>query len=64
MKTNKSVIGAMLASLGAALLCNHIQNISTKRRRTIIKKLAKEEINTWEGEGGAIVNRPSRATLA
>jgi hypothetical protein len=64
MKCNTQIVGAVLAGIGAVFLANYIQNISTQKRKVVTKKLAKEAVQSWEGEGGAIVERAPRTSAA
>ena len=64
MKSNVRIVGTVLAGLGTILLANYVQGISTQRRKHVTKKLAKEAVHSWEGEGGAIIERAPRASAA
>ena len=64
MRSNARIVGAVLAGLGTILLANYVQGISTKKRKHVTKKLAKEAVQSWEGEGGAIIDHAPRSPAA
>ena len=63
MKNNRKLIGAVLAGVGAWLITRYVQNVNTHRQR-VTKKFAKDAVQSWEGEGGAIIDagHPARAS--
>ena len=54
MKGNTRIVGAVVAGLSTLLLANYVQSIS--RQKHVTKKLAKEAVQSWEGEGGNIID--------
>jgi hypothetical protein len=54
MKGSTRIAGAVLAGLGTWLLAGYFQGIMRQRRGHANKKLAKEAVQSWEGEGGAL----------
>jgi uncharacterized membrane protein YbaN (DUF454 family) len=62
MKSNTQIVGAVLAGLCTLVLANHFQSNRKLTKKLVTKKLAKEAVQSWEGEGGALVDpapRPS-----
>lgn len=58
MKGNTRIVGAVVAGLSTLLLANYVQSIS--RQKHVTKKLAKEAVQSWEGEGGNIIDPQPR----
>lgn len=54
MKGNTRIVGAVVAGLGTMLLANYVQRIS--KQKHVTRKLAKEAVQSWEGEGGNIID--------
>jgi hypothetical protein len=53
MNNNRKLFGAVLAGVGTWLITRYVQNVKTHRQR-VTKKVAKDAVQSWEGEGGAI----------
>lgn len=64
MTSNVRIVGAVLVGVGTILLANYVQGISTQKRKHVTKKLAKEAVQSWEGEGGALIEHAPRSTAA
>ena len=64
MNSNARIVVAVLAGVGTILLANYVQGISTQKRKHVTKKLAKEAVHSWEGEGGAIIDHAPRSSTA
>ncbi|MEO8385550.1 MAG: hypothetical protein ABI583_09930 [Betaproteobacteria bacterium] len=64
MKCNARIAGAVLVGIGTILLANYAQGISAQHRKRITKKLAKEAVNAWEDEGGAVSGRTPLTSAA
>ena len=62
MKGNTRIVGAVVAGLSTLLLANYVQSIS--RQKHVTKKLAKEAVQSWEGEGGNIIDPLPRAVTS
>ena len=56
MKSNTQIVGAVLVGLSACVLANLFQNHRKLTKKLVTKKLAKEAVQSWEGEGGALVD--------
>ena len=56
MKGNTRIVGAVVAGLSTLLLANYVQSISKQKKKHVTKKLAKEAVQAWEGEGGNIID--------
>lgn len=56
MKGNTRIVGAVVAGLGTLLLANYVQGINKQKKKHVTKKLAKEAVQAWEGEGGNIID--------
>ena len=55
MKSNTQIVGAVLAGIGTLVLANHFHSSRKLNKKLVTKKLAKEAVQSWEGEGGALV---------
>jgi hypothetical protein len=55
MKNNRKLFGAVLAGVGAWLVTRVVQSGKMRRQR-VTKKIAKDAVQSWEGEGGAIID--------
>ena len=62
MNSNARIIGAVLASLGAWFVASQIRNVAQHHRKLATKKLAREAVHDWEGEGGTIADPVPRHT--
>ena len=64
MKGNTRIIGAVLVGVSTWLLASYFQSVKRHHHKRVNKKLAKEANQSWEGEGGAIIDAVPRATVA
>ena len=62
MKANTRIIGAVLVGVSTWLLASYFQNLKRHHHRRVNKQLAKEAHQSWEGEGGSIIDAVPRAT--
>ena len=62
MKRNSKVCSAVVLGLGALLLTRYVQSVSQQKHKRETKKMAKREVQSWEGEGGALVAPVPRGT--
>lgn len=61
MKVNSRVVGAVLVGVGTMLLTCCVQGVK-QQRKLVTKKIAKEAVQSWEGEGGTIIDPVPRST--
>ncbi len=64
MKANTRVVGAVVAGLSTLLLANYVQRINKQKTKHVTRKLAKEAVQSWEGEGGNIIDPVPRAMVS
>ena len=64
MKGNTRIVGAVVAGLSTLLLANYVQSINKQKKKHVTKKLAKEAVQAWEGEGGNIIDPLPRAVAS
>ena len=64
MKGNTRIVGAVVAGLGTLLLANYVQGVSKQKKKHVTRKLAKEAVQSWEGEGGNIIDPLPRAVTS
>ena len=62
MKSNTRLVGAVLVGMSACVLANLIHSNRTQNKKVTTKKLAKEAFQSWEGEGGNIIDPLPRPT--
>jgi hypothetical protein len=62
MKRNSRVCSAVVLGLGALLLTRYVHSVSQQKQTRETKKMTKREVQSWEGEGGALVAHVPRAT--
>lgn len=62
MNTNSRIVVGIAAALGALFVAKYAQTASHGRKRLVAKKQVKEAVHSWEGEGGAIIERAPRIT--
>lgn len=55
MKRSSKLCSAVMLGLGALLLTRYVQGVSQQKQQRATKKLAKREVQCWEGEGGALI---------
>lgn len=56
MKRNTRLVGVVLAGISACVLANLIHSNRKLTKKVTTKKLAKEAFQSWEGEGGNIID--------
>ena len=61
MKSNSRIIGAVLLGVGSWLLAGYFQGAMRRQQKLGAKKNHRHAVQSWEGEGGTIVDRaPAR----
>ena len=55
MNSNTRLMGAVLVGMSACVLANVFHSNRKLSKKLVTKKLAKEAVQSWEGEGGALV---------
>ena len=60
MKSNSRIVGAVLVGMGAWLLACYVQSNKKQHKKLVAKTLAKEAVQSWEGEGGTIIDPAPR----
>ncbi len=58
---NGKIIGACVTGLGALFLTHFAYTLIQQRQKRVNKKHAKVAVQTWEGEGGNIIDPAPRA---
>ena len=61
MKSNSRIVGAVLVGMGAWLLGSYVQSNKKQLKKQAAKTFAKEAVQSWEGEGGTIIDPLPRA---
>lgn len=56
MKGNSRIFGAVLVGVGTLLVTRHFRNATHASRKLANKKQSKDANQSWEGEGGAIID--------
>ena len=56
MIVSTRVVNAVLLGAGALLLSHFVQSVCQHSNKRINKKLAKQAVHQWEGEGGNIID--------
>ena len=64
MKGNARIIDLVLVGVGTWLLASYFQSVHRHHHKRVNKKLAKEAHQSWEGEGGAIIDPVPRSAAA
>ena len=64
MKSNSRIIGVVLMGFGTWALARYVQNSIKQKQKVVAKKIKREALQEWEGEGGNIIDpvRPSPAS--
>ena len=62
MRGRSQIGSAVMMGLGAWLLSCYVQGAMQRHHGRVTKKLAKEASQSWEGEGGAIIDAKPRYT--
>ncbi len=62
MKANSRILGAVLVGVGTWKTTSYCQGVLKRNHKHATKKLAKEAFQSWEGEGGTIIDPLPRAT--
>ena len=60
MKSNSRIVGAVLVGMGAWLLACYVQSNKKQDKKLAAKTFAKEAVQSWEGEGGTIIDPTPR----
>ncbi len=60
MKRNSTIAGLLLAGAGAWLVGCFVQGVMQRNHLLATRKLSKQANNTWEGEGGTIIDPAPR----
>ena len=64
MKSNRRIVGAVLVGVSTWLLTCYVQGVMKQNKRISTKKLTKDAVQAWEGEGGTIIDPVPRAAVA
>lgn len=64
MNGNSRILGMLLMGVGAGLLTCYVQSVKKHHHRRVNKKLAKVAHQSWEGEGGAIIDPVPRTAAS
>lgn len=62
MNSNARILGAVVVGVSTWLLTSYVQSIMKQKKKHTTKKLAKEAVQSWEGEGGAVIDTVRRST--
>lgn len=62
MKNNARIFGAALVGVSTCLLTLYVRSLTKQKKLLDTKILKKEAVQSWEGEGGAIIDHVPRAT--
>jgi len=62
MNTNSRIVAGVAVALGALFVAKYVHTASHYKKKVVAKKQVKEAVQSWEGEGGAIVERAPRIT--
>ena len=62
MNTNSRIVAGVAAALGALFVAKYAHTASGHKKKLVAKKQVKEAVQSWEGEGGAIIERAPRVT--
>ena len=62
MKNGPQIVSTILIGMGMWFLGRYAHGCIQEKRTVGAKKVAKEAVHSWEGEGGAIVERAPRAS--
>ena len=60
MTSNRQIFGAVLVGLSSWLLSRYVQGVMTQNKKRVTKKIARDAVHAWEGEGGAIIDAMPR----
>jgi hypothetical protein len=63
MNSNIRIVSAVLVGLGTWLLASSVHSARKQTKKLATKKLTKEAVHAWEGEGGALVERAPRPAM-
>ncbi len=61
MNTNLRIAAGVAAALGALLVAKYAHTASRDKKKLVARKQVKEAVQSWEGEGGATIERPARS---
>lgn len=60
MKSNARILGAVMLGVSTWLITSYVQNVMQQQKKRVTKKLTKEAVQAWEGEGGSIIEPAPR----
>lgn len=60
MKSNSRIFGAVLVGLGTLVLGRYVKNSMHHQKTLANKKLTKQAVQNWEGEGGNLIEAVRR----
>lgn len=61
MKSNSQIVGAVLVGLGTWVLGRYVVNTMHQQKTLANKKLIKQAVQNWEGEGGNVIDAAHRS---
>lgn len=64
MKSNSRIIGAVLMGVGTWAIARYVQKSIRQKQTVVAKKIKREALQEWEGEGGNIIDPVRRATAS
>lgn len=64
MRSNSRIVGAVLVGLGAWFLGCYVQSNKKQQKKLAAKTFAKEAVQSWEGEGGTIIDPLPRSATS
>ena len=56
MKSNSRIFGVVLMGVGTWLLARYVQSAKQQQQKLVTKKLGRQAVQAWEGEGGNIID--------
>lgn len=62
MKTNSRIVGAVLMGVGTWVIARYIQSAKQQQQKLATKKIGRQAVQAWEGEGGNIIDPVPRQT--
>lgn len=60
MKVSPRMVTAVMCGVGTFLLARYVQS-TRQRQKHVTRKLAKQAVQDWEGEGGTIIDAAPRS---
>ena len=61
MRSNVRIASAVAIGLGTWFLGCYLKDAAQQRHKRVTKKLTKEAVHAWEGEGGTIIDPVPRS---